>query len=74
MSWRGFAPEQLRAMRDRPEAVAWKLLEGFEALWREASAFVAAKWLHVQIVGDALAHKRFRREASEVLCPAAFST
>lgn len=49
MSWRGFAPEQLRAMRDRPEAVAWKLLELPKGTAPPASTVRLVKALGVQL-------------------------
>jgi hypothetical protein len=39
--------------------------ERFEALWQESLAFVAAKWPHVQNVGDAAARK-LTLEADEI--------
>ena len=40
------------------EAHTAKILATFEALWREALAFVVEKWCHIQAVSDALLRKR----------------
>lgn len=48
MSWNGFTPEQVRAMRDRPESVAWKLLELPKGTAPPASTVRLVKALGVQ--------------------------
>jgi hypothetical protein len=42
-----------------------QILERFEALWREALAFVVEKWPHIQAVSDALWRTRPRTLSGE---------
>jgi hypothetical protein len=47
-----------RYFRPAFDAHTARILADFEALWREALEFVAAKWPHIQAVADALWRKK----------------